>query len=72
MAVFRAGWGKAFVDQLLSLKVGIVDEVVSAAVTQAAVRSVGTKVTDAVKSTGAAVWVLWSDFWYHHLPITPH
>ena len=29
VAVLRAGWGKPFVDQLLSLKVGIVGEVVS-------------------------------------------
>ena len=73
VAVLREGFGKAFVDQLLTLKVGIVGEVVSAATTQAAVRSAAaTKVADVVKSTGAAVWVLWSNFWYHHLPITPH
>ena len=29
VAVLRSGWGKAFVDQLLTLKVGIVGEVVS-------------------------------------------
>ena len=28
VAVLREGWGKAFVDQLLMLKVGIVSEVV--------------------------------------------
>ena len=72
VAVFREGWGKAFVDQLLTLKVGIMGEVVSAA-TPAAVRSVAaTKVAHVVKTTGPAVWVLWSDFWCHHFPRTAH
>ena len=69
VAVLREGWGKAFVDQLLTLKVGVTGEVVSAASTQVAVRSAAaTKVADVVKSTSTAVWVLWSQFWYHHLP----
>ena len=72
VAVFRKGWGKAFVDQLLTLKVGIMGEVVSAD-TPAAVRSAAaTKVAHVVKTTGAAVWVLWSDFWCHHFPRTAH
>ena len=72
VAVLREGWGKAFVDQLLMLKVGIVSEVVSAS-TPAAVRSAAaTKVAHVVKTTGAAVWVLWSQFWYHHFPKTAH
>ena len=63
--MLREGFGKAFVDQLLTLKVGIVGEVVSAASTQAAVRSAAaTKVADVVKSTGAVVWVLWSELWW--------
>ena len=63
VAMFRAGWGKGFADQLLTLKVGIMGEVVSAS-TPAAVRSAAVKVTDAVKSTGAAVWVLWFSEWW--------
>ena len=72
VAVLREGWGKLFVEQLLTLKVGIMGEVVSAS-TPAAVRSAATtKVAHVVKTTGAAVWVLWSDFWCHHFPRTAH
>ena len=65
VAVLREGWGLAFSEQLLTLKVGVVGEVVIPSMPAAAVRSVArTKLADVVKSTGAAVWMMWSNRWY--------
>ena len=68
--MLRAGWAKPFVDHLLNLKVGILGEVVDKALSPAGVRSAAANETsDVLKSTGAAVWVLWSEFWW--VPMLP-
>ena len=64
VAVLMEGWGKAFGNQLRTLSIGVVGEVTVPS-TPAAVRLVAaTKCADVVKTTGASVWVLWSDFWF--------
>ena len=64
-AVFREkGWTDAFKNQILDLRVKMLGEIVTGWTAAVVKSSVATKVPAILRSTGAAVWILWSTFWW--------